>query len=407
MKKKIAAVLVIIAVVGGGALLLNRKSQSHDHEMRPPMLPAVVETRLLTVGHTRLTLPVVADVQALRDSVVSSRLLAYVTALPLFEGGRFKRGDLLARLDMTPSDRAQGNSLETELAAAESNLKTEQERLHRAQLLYKIQGVSLEQVQVAEAAFAGARSRQMVAKENLRGAIITATFDGVVSQRLAQPGDLLTPGKPLLKITDTSAGNRLLVNVPETVQPAGLIVGDSKIIPLTPWPEAGPQGLRRFEARSQDGALLPGSRIAAQLVIFRSPAAVLLPSACLLNDDGHEATVLALKDQDSKAMSSPPTANPMHPVQHEDQAKQHHGEDKVQPVEHKPAQAAPEGGHHHKPPATAGQIETILVTLTAQGTEGSVVANAKLAGRRVVCGSPDVLSRLVAGAPFTIQAGKD
>jgi len=447
MKKKIPALLAVVALAGGGALLLNTKSQRHAHETGPIMLPVVVEARVLSVGHTRLTLPVVADVQALRDSVVSSRLLAYVTALPLFEGARFKRGELLARLDTLPAGQGQGqgNSLQADLAAAESNLKTEQERLHRAKALYEIQGVSLEQVQAAAAAFAGARSRHALARENLRGATITAPFAGVVSQRLAQPGDLMTPGKPMLKITDTSAGNRLLVNVPEDMQPAGLLVGD-ELLPLKPWPEAGPQGLRRYEARSQDAALLPGARIDAKLLVFRSPVAVRLPRACLLNDDGRSATVLALKGAVAPAMAPPagghqpqadetkhhaPGAAPagaasQHPAaQH--QAAQHPAVQHAAPqpptethpaavhpaAQHAAAEpaaqhaAAPAAGGHHRKPPSAGTVEAIRVVLAAVGQEGAVAADANLAGRRVVCGSPDVLARIVAGAPFTLQAGEE
>jgi biotin carboxyl carrier protein len=422
MKNKIIAGVAVVAVVGSGAWLLNSKGQRHAHEMGPTLLPVVVEAKLLTTGHTRLTLPVVADVQALRDTVVSSRLSAYVTALPLFEGGRFKRGQLLARLDMTPGGiQGQNNSLETEVAAAESTLITEQERLRRAKALYEIQGIAQEQLQAAEASFAAARSRHTIAKENLRGATITAPFDGVVSQRLAQPGDLVTPGKPVLKITDTSAGNRLLVNVPEAVQPVGLRIGD-QMLPLTPWPEAGPQGLRRFEARGKDGGLLPGSRVDAKLVVFRSPEAVLLPSRCLLNDDGHTATVLALKD--AGATKDPASQMPAQPSgHHAEQSQEHQPALKAEHApEHQPepahrmhgeqapvdagAPVAPAGGHHHKP-QTAGEIETISVKIAAHGEEGSVASDASLSGRRILCGSPDVLSRLVAGAPFSLQADKE
>lgn len=402
MKKHIPTFLALAAgaaIVAGGVVLFNSKSQRHAHEAGPVMLPVVADARLLSAGHVRLTVPVVADVQALHDSVIASRLLAYVTALPLFEGAKFKRGDLLARLDMTPAGagQAQGNSLVTELAGAESNLKTEQERLHRAQALYRIQGVSQEQVQAAEAAFAGARSRHTIARENLHGASVRAPFDGVVSQRLAQPGDLVTPGKPLLKIINSAAGNRLLVNVPETVQPAGLIIGDD-ILPLTPWPEAGAQGLRRFEARSRDGALLPGARIGARLLVFRSPEAVLLARDCLLNDDGQTATVLALKGEDASAVAPPSPANPaLHgEPRHHQQSRQA-----------TPHPSAPQQGGHDARRQSSAAIEPIRVTLASQGEEGAVAADTRLAGRRVVCGSPDLLSRLMAGTPFTIQSAKE
>lgn len=427
MKIKIVPILVMAALAGGGAYLLNSKGQRHAHETGPGMLPVVVESKVLTIGHARLTQPVIVDVQAVRDSVISSRLLAYVTSLPLFEGGTFKRGSILARLDMTPGDRSQVNSLDTELAFAESNLKTEQERLRRAQALFAIQGVSQEQLQAAESAVASARSRHTAANENLRGATITAPFNGVISQRLAQPGDLVTPGKPLLKITDTSAGLRLLVNVPENVQPAGLMI-DDQMLTLAPWPEAGPQGLRRYEARSQDTALLIGSRINAKLLVFRSPDAILLPRSCLLNDDGHTATVLAMKGDTGGAPSAPmsghqPAPQAGHQAQGMQEAKPEH-----QPPhksDHQPESVTPapkqhgdqvspdvkthadQGGSQHHKPKSAGEIEVIKVKLGAQGSEGAVAADKALAGKRVVCGSPDLLSRVVAGVPFTLQSGKE
>jgi hypothetical protein len=154
--------------------------------------------------------------------------------------------------------------------------------------------------------------------------------------------------------------------------------------------------LRRFEARSQDAGLLPGTRIDAKLVVFRSPEAVLLPRECLLNDDGHSATVLSLKENGAGETPAQPSA---HQPEHVGQNHQKHGD---QPAAHAMAQPAPEGGQHHKP-QKAGEIEVIRVILAAQGEEGAVASDTALAGRRVVCASQDILSRLVAGAPFTIQ----
>lgn len=348
MKKKTVVVLIILAVVGAGAALIMKKRHQLAQETTPQTLPVVVTTQTLQAGPVVLTLRTTADVQAVRDSMVASRLTAYVTALPLFEGDSFKRGDLLARLDMSPpgQGQAQGSSLDADLAAAESNLKAEQERLRRAQALYPIQGISQEQLQSAEAAFAAARARHAAARENLRNATVTAPFAGVVSQRLVQPGDLATPGKPLLKIVDTSSGNRLLVSVPETVQPTGLRVG-GQTLPLRPWPEAGPQGLRRYEARTQDGAFIPGARIEVRTVVFQSSQALFLSRACLFNDDGKSATVLRLPDNK--------------------------------------------------------KVEPLRIALAAAGEEGAATLDNRLAGQRVACASPDILTRLAAGVSFRIQ----
>lgn len=349
MKKKLVPLLLIAALIGAGVVLVKKKRQQIAQE-KPPSTPAVVvEARQLQAGPVELTRRTTADVVALHENVVSSRLTAYVTALPLYEGAHFKRGDLLVRLDMSlAGSQPQGSSLAADLAAAESALKAEQERLQRTRKLHQIGGVSLEQLQSAEAATAAAQARQAVARENLRNATVTAPFDGVVSQRLVQPGDLATPGKPLLKITDTTAGNRLLITLPTGLQPAALKAGD-QTLPLQAWPEATPQGLRRYEARAMNG-FVPGTRVEALAVIYRSPQAVLLQHACLFNSDGHVATVLHLGDKD--------------------------------------------------------KIEPLSVTLAAEGEEGAATIDPRLASQRVVCASPDILTRLAAGAAFKVQGQK-
>lgn len=347
MIKKIVVVLLIVALAVAGAVLVKKKRAGVAQEKPPEALAVVVESRTLQAGPVTLTQRTTADVQAVRDSVVASRLTAYVTALPLFEGDSFKRGEVLARLDMIPEGGGQGSSLRADLAAAESSFKAEQERLSRARALYKIQGVSLEQLQATEAAFAAAQARRAAASENLHNATIAAPFSGMVSQRLVQPGDLATPGKPLLKIVDTSSGNRLLVNLPEGAAPSALRVGDQTLA-LRPWPEAGPQGLRRYEARSA-GAFIPGSRVSVQVVLFQSAQALFLPRACLFDDEGSSAMVLRL---------------------------------------------------------SGNKAEPLRIALAAAGEEGAATLDTALNGQHVACASPDILTRLAAGVPFRIQGGK-
>ena len=47
-------------------------------------------------------------------------------------------------------------------------------------------------------------------------ATITAPFDGVITRKLADVGDLATPGKPLLEMEDTKS-LRLEADVPEAI----------------------------------------------------------------------------------------------------------------------------------------------------------------------------------------------
>lgn len=345
MKKTIPVLLVLLALIAAAVYLVRHQHHVLSAEVPPTAWAVVIHDRVLGEAAARLTRPAVADVEAVDQAVLSSRLSGYVTRMPLFEGSRFKRGDLLATIEMSQSrtNRPQGDSLRTDLASAESALIAGQERLQRSRKLYQIGGVSLEQVQADEAAFASAQARQTLARENLHNAVLVAPFDGVVAARLAQPGDLATPGKPLLRIVALGP-QRLLVDAPEQTAVAGLLL-DGKEYPVHPWPEATAQGLRRWEARV-DG-LMPGSKADVNLVTFTGQG-VFIPGDCMLNNDGRRADLVRLPTNDKGAAS-------------------------VQPVD-----------------------------LLAIGVQGAVAASAGLAGTRVACASPDVLNRLAGGTPYNI-----
>ncbi len=378
MKKKLLIALLLLALVGGAVLAIKHK-RTQVAERPAAGIPAVVVTaRELTNGPVTLTLPASVEVLAAREAVLASRFSANITELTRLEGDRFKKGDVLVRLDLAQAEadrlraeaelarvRLQESGFAADLAAARSNLKAEQERNQRMESLLVIGGVSLEQVQVGQAGLEAARARETAAgnavksfrallqaseaqagaaRENLRYGAIAAPFDGVVTQRLVQPGDLAAPGKPLLKVMDLSAGVRLLVNVPDGLHPKTLHLGKENL-PLTPWPEAVGQGMARFEAKSK-ASLQPGTRASARLEVFKADAAVLLPRACLLGDDGGRASVLKLLDQ--------------------------------------------------------GKVQRLDVAIAAQGEEGVASSDANLAGARIACASPDILTRLLAGAPYVV-----
>lgn len=376
MKKKLLIAALLLALVFSAVLAVNHKRAQVAERPAAGIPAVVVEARELAAGPVTLTLPASVEVLAAREAVLASRFSANITELRRLEGDRFKKGEVLVRLDLAQAEadllraeaelarvRLQESSFAADLAAARSNLKAEQERYQRQESLLAIGGVALEQVQAGQAALEAARARETAAgnavksfrallqaseaqaaaaRENLRYGVIPAPFDGVVTQRLAQPGDLAVPGKPLLKVMDLSAGVRLLVNVPDGLHPKTLHIG-GETLPLAPWPEAVGQGMARFEAKSR-AALQPGTRASARLEVFRADSAVLLPRACLLGDEGNHAAVLKLLDQ--------------------------------------------------------GKVQRLDVAVAAHGEEGVASTDVNLAGVRVACASPDILTRLLAGAPY-------
>jgi len=378
MKKKLLIVVALLVVIVGAVLAVKHKRAQVAERPAAGIPAVVVAARQLAAGPVSLSLPISVEVLAVREAVLASRFSANITELTRIEGDRFKKGDVLVRLDLTQAEadrlraeaelarvRLQEGTLTADLAAARSNLQAADEQSRRRESLHAIGFISIEQVQTAHAALEAARARETAAgnavksfrallqateaqaaaaRENLRYGVITAPFDGVLTQRLAQSGDMAAPGKSLLKVMDLSAGMRLLVNVPDGLHPKTLHIGDENLS-LTAWPEAVGQGMARFEAKSR-AAFQPGTRATGRLEVFQADSAVLLPRACLLGDEGSQATVLKLLDQN--------------------------------------------------------RVQRLEVAVAAQGEEGVASQDTNLVGIHIACASPDILTRLLAGAPYVV-----
>lgn len=372
---------VVAVLVMGAVVLVRSQHKSLAAAERPQNWASVIDARSLALSDVRLTRPAVADVQAVQQAVLASRVSGYVKRMPLFEAASFKRGEVLVEIDTadahasllkSQSDLARveldAGMLQSALAAARADTNAAQQRLERAQALYKIQGIALQVLQSEQATTAAAQARlrgaqaaldgydkvkaaaksaETAAQANLAYAVMRAPFDGVVAARLVQPGDLATPGRPLLRIVALGQ-QRVLVDTADSASLVALRLG-GRDYPVRPWPEATAQGQRRWEARV-DG-LMPGAKVAVDLLIF-SGAGVFLPGQCMLSDDGHYASVIRL------------------------------------PVDGR------------------GLAHAQRVELLASGIEGAAAQPTGLVGAQIACASPDVLNRLAGGTPYRI-AGRN
>ena len=149
-----------------------------------------------------------ADVVPINDSTLSAELAARVLAVRKDVGSSVKRGEVLLELDTTDYRLALGQS-DAQVAAARAASAQADARLQRARELHLKHYVSDDEMSVAvtqaEAAGAELRIRQAaraVAARQLDKATIEAPFDGVVVARMAQVGNAVVPGTPLLRLID-------------------------------------------------------------------------------------------------------------------------------------------------------------------------------------------------------------
>lgn len=131
----------------------------------------------------------------------------------------------IAEMLVTPGQKVQAGELLVQLDAREIASRHEQgaAALEQAQADLKRFAALLDQKILSQAEFDAAQSKFRVAaateaeaKTMLDYTKITAAFDGVITRKLADVGDLATPGKPLLQMENPTA-LRLEADVPEAL----------------------------------------------------------------------------------------------------------------------------------------------------------------------------------------------
>lgn len=205
------------------------------------------DEQLFTVKKTTLpiTYKAVGTVQS-RDSVdLAARIIARIIEVKFREGDRVKKGDVLIKLDnteylaATAQVKEQVKAAEAALQVAAENVKSNQATLAfaksenaRNSKLFKENIIAQKQAELtisnynravaawnrAIQAQSAARAKLAAAKQALwkietilSYATIKSPMNGVVNERLVEPGDLANPGKILLKIFNP---NRLQLEVP-------------------------------------------------------------------------------------------------------------------------------------------------------------------------------------------------
>ena len=175
----------------------------------PPQLPTATVRAQIIERKTRVaTEEVVGTVRAKLRSVIEAKVSGKIEQMLVVPGQQVKAGETLAVVDAREVQARYDQAVALS-QQAEADLK-------RLTAL-------LEQKVLSQAEFdsAQAKARVTVASRNeaetlLSYTKVTAPFDGVITRKHADVGDLATPGKPLLDMEDSTA-LRLEADVPEAV----------------------------------------------------------------------------------------------------------------------------------------------------------------------------------------------
>lgn len=303
MKKTLTyllALLILAALVAGGLALRHQRSAQLAAVPPPTASPWAVSTAQVSKGRATRGFPSLALVKGANEVTVAAQLGGIVLEMGPREGERVNAGEPLARIDTRELEETLA-SLQAQRGGAVADAERKARDAQRALDLLETHTVSQSQVDQDRAAARSAEEqvhsleKQIAAARTRIGyARIAAPFAGVVSARLADPGDLATVGKPLYRIIDTRSARlevRLPAEVLEQVAPGTEVVvshlGQELALRADRvFPSLDERSLGRMEidVPNLPFGLPPGALVRARVIIAAIDGALLVPPDCLLMD---------------------------------------------------------------------------------------------------------------------------
>jgi membrane fusion protein (multidrug efflux system) len=154
--------------------------------------------------------------RALREVRIYTQEEGRITALPVYEGDRVKTGDVVVKLDDA--------LIKAQLARAAATRKQAEQNLNRLKELRGKKLVSEDEYARSQTQLEVSEADEQLLKTRLGYTTIESPLDGVVSERLSEPGNVAERNQHLLTISDPSS---LVTELPvsELILP-DLAVGD-------------------------------------------------------------------------------------------------------------------------------------------------------------------------------------
>lgn len=267
---------------------------------------AVVPVKLSPVQTVVRAEPVVASglVSSAREARLSFKIGGIINQLFVEEGQTVRKGQLLATLDLT--------EINAQVSQAQlANEKAERD-LNRVKSMYADTAATLEQLQNATTGTNVAKQNLTIAQFNRSYAQIRSTVDGTVTRKMANTGEMTSPGATIYQIS-SNRPNDWVVRVGVSDKDwARLRLGNRASVALDAYPDQTFSGtitelaqaadpvnkLYEVEVRINPGAakLAPGLFAKVTLVPAQSRSYAVVPIEAIVEGNGKEGFVFVLAD---------------------------------------------------------------------------------------------------------------
>ena len=261
MKTKLIGIALVLLLVLAGVLIVAHKKAELAELPLPSETALAVKTAKASHGTFPATQRFLATLSAKESAKLAPRVTGHLLEVRVREGAVVEKGDLLAVLDKR-QEQDKVAELRADLSAARTALATQEAIYQRDRSLFQAKAISQEALDQSLAVRDSARARVTIGEQSLESAQtqlsytrISAPFDGVVTERLADPGDLALPGRAILAMEAPERGYFVSVKVPQDLFPELELGGEALLRPPTETGQTLSTRISRIHPALRQGSL--------------------------------------------------------------------------------------------------------------------------------------------------------
>ncbi|HEX6591658.1 MAG TPA: efflux RND transporter periplasmic adaptor subunit [Moraxellaceae bacterium] len=305
-----AALLVLLVLFWPRPSISSMAATPHALELMPEDVATVRFVNL--DGQVTFT----GTLSPVRQMLLNARVAGEVTDVPVREGQQVAAGALLLRQD--------NREMSARLAQAEASVQSTKSELENSKAQYeKFLQLSMKsyfarseldrantQVEVYRSQLKANEAAVVMAKKSLQDVSLTAPFAGIVAERLVEPGQLVMPNTPLLRIVDlremelaiqlpSSEISRVRVgqNITFQVDTYGDTNFKGTIVRLNPMAKASNRKITVYASvANPDMRLRGGLFVHGSLRDAGSPSGLAIPATAVQTQDG-QAGVMVIRQK--------------------------------------------------------------------------------------------------------------
>lgn len=215
---KYTKIITSLAVL---AMVFQACGSDSDFKKAQESKPISAAVATLSKNNSTSTKTYPAQVKSAVRSELGTKVMGQIKSIPVSIGDKVKKGDVL--LQITDNDlQAKKRQAEAGLNQAKAQKASAQKDLQRFKALQKNESATDKELDNVQLQYTVAENNVTIAENKLKEindlltyTTIRAAYDATVAAKYADEGDLVSPGRPLIAIENTSAFN-IEFSIPES-----------------------------------------------------------------------------------------------------------------------------------------------------------------------------------------------